>query len=1667
MKSPTPRIGKRRASGLHAELDRAARASLPGWRGEPGDFTDALMRIGARLAEHVTMRCERVPERDRIAFFDALDIPPVRRRAARTPLVMQLVEGQSQPVLVPAGTQAVAETEDGETKIFESEHALLATPARLAAVLALDTATDRIERAPVGFETTVEPELTPRRYASSFASAGSASLQLEPIDGLEPGTLLRIAGVVHRVRSVDGDICTLDPVLAANVEPGDEAEVLHRHDVGEMLDEQSHDVYIGHPELLALEGEATINVIFTPATVSGSLSDVEWTLYAVRGEEEAGWVPLGAAEAEPGVIRLNKDWLGKAVETETPNGIKGLWIRAHQPGPILDAAMPGTRVAAIEIAVESVIGAESSTAGEADDSSASINHAFHNAEPLPLTSRFKPFGSAPLLGDTFTLGAAETLSKKGAIATFDFKLQDSTVRAMSVAQSTTGIRIYAVGERGSLQLLTPRQDAEMVWREIGRPGLADITERKEKNADTRPPVFGADASPQVIESSTGADAADIVVARDTFGRFWAARVDVTDTEALEARWAQLSTPDPKKVARDIVLLCPVDGQPGALARAVIVFDGGLRFATIDVTGRDITVGPWKEFDAQSGQSSGPTLGPTTRLVTARRKGWPTPSNESEVRLVTVSDQGASGEIWTVTVSGSTAKDWSQIDPIDPGVSASTEVRPAAVVLESDDVVVFASTGPPENLRVFDATAPQSSSGQDFAASPGSTIEALPNAMQDEPRAVAFGLSDGQPAYTIFGGNAFAAKPLPPRLSVPVFNERPPAGAIAPLGDAPTLLLAGAAETFHQNRLAAPISASFLTALRLPTSSPVGIPFYVKPKHADRTVERISTGPIFLNDDVSEPEIYPSETMSFDAGARVLIEDESFDDGELLAANKLKRSSSDSSTDASDHVVVEGKVFKVESLAGAELTLDSDVASGGQGFPRVASYARVSDSGVTLTVLDTDVGVLMRVSDNDPRPLVSQRVRVVATDGGASTDPATQQVVKAHNSYALLGAAWTTPPSAAVAVELLGVDGDRWTTAVYDRGHQRPSLSWEYHDGTSWRRIEGVRDSTENFARSGKVEFVVPADIDEGEVAGQDNYWVRARLIGGDYGRAVHRIKTEPAPDEDDTEITSVTIDTSGLLPPEVLRVKAQFSAARSEPSSVIVRNNLTPRDQSQAARSTEAEIDLFEGAARVSGEAGLHRELYLGLSARFELPISLYVDAKDGDRAFELEAHTRDRDGAWRALTCEDETDGLQRAGFLTLKGSAVPARATILGEDSLCWIRLRPTGDSAVWKPRVAGVYLNAVTATEAETLKQEVLGSGTGAAGQSYQLGRRPVLLDPLEIRVREKLGAEELEALETDLTPSGAPRVSRYEDISLDGDWVLWDRVESFVGRGAEDRVFRLDATTGVIRFGDRTKPPPVGRDNIRAVSYRVGGGADGNVAAYSVSGLRSAIQALESVVNPVAAWGGADAPDDPADHVHGAADLVRHRGHALTARDIEAIIVASAPERRRARCLPPESAGQPIRIAALVEDGTRIPSLARAERESIETLVRANAATALTPDGIRVEPPNFVRMRLSVRLVANDPEQAGALLAEARERLIRFFAPVHGGPDARGWAFGRRPHESDVLVALAGAEGLDTVSELDLSPIDHGIDLDRLDPFAIICAQLNHIRVVVATNTEAQR
>lgn len=245
-------------------------------------------------------------------------------------------------------------------------------------------------------------------------------------------------------------------------------------------------------------------------------------------------------------------------------------------------------------------------------------------------------------------------------------------------------------------------------------------------------------------------------------------------------------------------------------------------------------------------------------------------------------------------------------------------------------------------------------------------------------------------------------------------------------------------------------------------------------------------------------------------------------------------------------------------------------------------------------------------------------------------------------------------------------------------------------------------------------------------------------------------------------------------------------------------------------------------------------------------------------------------------------------------------------------WLRARLEFDGQPPRAQVNSLDLNAVWASQVTTIRDEPIGSGTAQPRQVHFTRQAPVLIGQ-EIEVRELDGAQAAVAwptLQRDLFGQGFTEDDIRTEINrstgkIDAVWVRWHARPHLLFSGPQDRHYVVEHSQGRLLFGDGVHGmiPPAGANNLRAKTYRTGGGTTGNVPAGAVTQILSGVLA-QAVTNPRRAEGGADAESLDSVRRRGPQTL-RHYWQAISQSDYEWLARQASPAVAVARALPATS------------------------------------------------------------------------------------------------------------------------------------------------------------------
>lgn len=1641
------RYETRRRKQLLDELVARARTRLPDWRPDGGhvDLAKALFEIAARLGSEVAQRLDRIPEKNRRGLMHWLGIRGDAGRAARAPVVFTMTPG-ADPIDAPARIQLQAAEVDPPVN-FETGAPLRILPARLKSLLATRQATDSFVSAPgpilaVNADGTQPTRWTVRTVTQSDDGADGIA-QVSPMLGLSAGTVLRDEkGTHYEVVAVAPDTVTLRPAPPLNDDVAMTiADRFAPFDAQSgLIERQRHALYIGDEALLDVATAATIEI--SGSGVATGLANATWEYWGKgKGDEVVKWRAIDNPTTSDDKLNLKKG--AGSLEVLELEGHQKRWLRARPTSALLASAVP-LRLQDIRLGVQLPNGKDDSGMGHNGTGAKGIDaEGIANTTPLVMSGPFYPFGREPRQFDSFYLGCAEAFSKPGAKVrlTLDIGDQIATALIPVEAEDKDHVLLFAIGNDGGLKRFhlspsdpspvplstrfpTPngqlvRLDAKsrptairmgdkvhvacatrnesnsvQVWiftqsgsspQEDGAWRLsATLDQDQDQDQDQGDRVFYTD--PIIVADKEGEDKEVLRLyglSNDTLMTWIDTKYKDKDKDKVEV--------EVKKEDKDPKEYIPRDGKNPNLKRLIAIqrIDGGTyHLAAIDLS--------WENFWLINTDGASSDIPSPTYPINIESDAIAWESNETHhVSIVCFAGKKFPEYIAAVRINS---------DPILLKIALSPGKVSIGPVLEAppNDTIYFAAGNSLYSWRPF--SPPPNGSG--------SISENSPTGRQ------------------LIAGPTVAAG----RLIAPLGDAQTaasPAESVDNLIDleaSPFVILSGN-EGLKEDRLIL-VSKEEVVQKRLVSFSWNGEAGHSKSKGVIAESVNLDAVVTLLIRDDSEKDGWG---ISFESGNWILTTAECVDRNSYVTSggdNPVVWRVDDRNKSQEENIFQ----YRLKKLAG-------DGQEGPYGEVFVASkgddwihktffipFARLpknwNPKEVSLKFLNGS-GSLSDLNWIKQGSIDKEEAVVVETNGGDSVT----------GIYAYRPLAWTsTESSPPRALE----------------------LSWEYWNGKSWWQIGEVEGNARNFVSGEEVILPVPPDLQPTDVLGRRNHWIRARVVGGDCGEAKTTVETVINPQDPKTNTVTQTQtihrDPTTISAPYINSLTIGYTMTKGiAPQVVLTEDNGGWLDQSGAARTPNAQVSVFtprdaaladlEAAPLVQDQAWVSQALYLGFDAPLTgNAVSLFflIDELDGGMAdgVRLAVDALGKDGFRPLSAVDDQTNGLSESGTLTLNLPAPPVQTRLFGDDAW-WLRLRPAlaGQVEGWRPRLKGAWLNGCWALAAETIELERLGSSDGSPGQAVRLARPPVIADSLELRIREPLGDEDVEALTRDKADA-----VRQDLPGLPGVWVLWREVPDIDDAGPGERAYALDDERGEIRFGDglHGRIPPIGRDAILAVAYRKGGGAAANgVRAWSKMNLVTPLQGVAEATIVEGAAGGAD-PQAPETALAFAPQALGLRDRALTLQDLAVLACQSSPGIAQAFAF---RAGEGTCLVVVMAGRDPQPSQATLRE------LRGYLAERSLPSLIRkfeLRGPARVELRIELTLDVDALAYSGQLAADAAGAVATLLHPAHGGLDGQGWPLGVLPGEAEIAAVLGELAHLRGIAAVTLTGSDGNAIVPPLAP-----------------------
>jgi hypothetical protein len=642
-----------------------------------------------------------------------------------------------------------------------------------------------------------------------------------------------------------------------------------------------------------------------------------------------------------------------------------------------------------------------------------------------------------------------------------------------------------------------------------------------------------------------------------------------------------------------------------------------------------------------------------------------------------------------------------------------------------------------------------------------------------------------------------------------------------------------------------------------------------------------------------------------------------------------------------------------------------------------------------------------------------------------------------------------------------------------------SLAWEYWDGSIWRIVGTTTqggaptagdfefsDTSQAFTQAGAVTFRCPPIVPT-SVNGIDDYWIRIRIIAGDYGReagyqqtanaALQQELAEIETDSKKYQSILALLTKNGLVDtfmyvaatfavPSIKSMDLSYSVTSSgKAHALLTENSFTYRDVTAPGpfqpffgwnENRPALYLVFDPVTTPTGTA---------LSIYLQVVQPLYGSRQPaqaiGSAGAAIVVWWYWNGTDWQRLPAEDETTNLTRSGLLRFISPANARERYLFGRKGL-WIRASLESGGYAAPPRLGSIALNTVWASHGVTFRDHILGSSNGDPDQRFQFAKTPILAGQIiEVREPTPPGDADQQRIAADEGPDAVRTVTDAAGNVIEV-WVRWHAVSAMSLSTPADRHYVVDHVTGTITFGDSVhgRIPPAGKDSIMVRIYRAGGGAKGQCALRTLTELKTTIPLVDQVFNLEASHGGADAEAIANVAISGPL-RIKSRNRAVTVEDYEWLAREAAGEVAKSRCLALTSADSltkdnrqgtaPGWITVIIvphgDEDQPLPT-----ENLLHTVKDFLTDRALATLGSRIDVigPRYVPIDVAAEVIPLRIEEAKAVEKRVFDELRAFLHPLSGGPDGEGWEFGRAIYLSEVGAVVQGTEGVDRVRNLSI-------------------------------------
>jgi uncharacterized phage protein gp47/JayE len=303
-------------------------------------------------------------------------------------------------------------------------------------------------------------------------------------------------------------------------------------------------------------------------------------------------------------------------------------------------------------------------------------------------------------------------------------------------------------------------------------------------------------------------------------------------------------------------------------------------------------------------------------------------------------------------------------------------------------------------------------------------------------------------------------------------------------------------------------------------------------------------------------------------------------------------------------------------------------------------------------------------------------------------------------------------------------------------------------------------------------------------------------------------------------------------------------------------------------------------------------------------------------------------------------------------------------------------------------------VNCTQGYTINDEVLGSSTAVADQIFKC------------RVNGGI--------------AGSETVSVYTGVA----WEIWTKVDDWIDSTPTSQHYQVENDSSddmYIVFGDGKlgAVPIAGTSNVKA-TYRIGGGADGNVAAGTITQIGSTLDYVDSVTNAAAASGGTDREE--IGHIRKFLPY-SHRFHNRG--------VATVDMKYAAETFLSPTWGRIVKAAVVEQDRINVdlrivPAHGGVPSDGLkaEVLAFMNSIRAACVE-VTVGDPSYIDIDVDLDIYIKPNYYVDEAVDAVRLAIVQHLSPIYQDPVSGIYSheFGDDMHPSEIYHIIEGLDAID--------------------------------------------